>query len=357
MWILLWLGLVLLIAAFWLAPEYAERRVYPHVLVEADTLSEVADVGDEVVFRCRMTNPSRLPCPRVVLSMQLPEELAAALGSEERNVRVETYLLPRQTADIRITVYAVRRGVARWNQAELQFTDMFGLRKSDRTVYTQAQVIVRPSRRVSDGASPLMNELIGELRTQRFYQEDPSLFTGVRPYSRGDSMRAVSWFATARTGELMVKQFGYTTESRVLLLLSGQMHEAFWKIPQRDVIDELCEQAMQLTDRMIGERTSVGLLTNLTDGLGGDRYLSPEPGLVQRERIANRLGSLSLHPALSLADLLRSAARIIRPGETLVLLTAFQDEEAEKALAELKRMHPSVYAYPNAHREEVARTR
>lgn len=345
MWTLLWLGLVLLLAAFWLAPDYWQRRVYPRITLEVDVPRDIADAGDPVEIHCLLTNPSGLPCPRVQLIFHLPEELAVAPTGEERQVRLETYLLPRQTAELTLTVYAVRRGVARWNQAELVFTDMFGLRKDIRTVYPQAQVIVRPNRRVPENAGRLMNELVGDIRTKRYDQEDPSLFTGVRPYQSGDSLRAVSWFATARTGDLMVKQFGHTTESRVLLLLNGQMSGAFWMIAHRDRLDTLCERVLQLADKLVQERAAVGFLTNLTDSLGGGLYEPPTPGLVQRERIANRLGSLSRHPAFSLAELLRTAGRSVKPGDTVVLFTDYQDADGRRALAELRRNHRFVHVY------------
>ncbi|WP_058301996.1 DUF58 domain-containing protein [Gorillibacterium timonense] len=346
MWTLLWFGLVVLLAAFWLAPEYWQHKVYPRITMEANFSHDIADVGDAVQIRCQITNPSRLPCPRVRLLILLPDELSVTAGGEERQLQLETYLLPRQTAELILTVYTARRGVARWNQAEMECTDMFGLRKDSRTVYPKAQVIVRPKRIPPRQAERLMNELVGDIRTKRYDQEDPSLFTGVRPYQSGDSMRAVSWFATARTGNLMIKQFGHTTESRVLLLLNGQMSDAFWMIAHRERLDILCEQALQLTDKLVEERATVGFLTNLLDSLSGGKYVSPDSGLVQRERIANRLGSLSRHPAYSLAELIRSAGRSVHPGETIVLITDYQDEAGRRALAELRRSHRAVYVYP-----------
>ncbi|WP_438433236.1 DUF58 domain-containing protein [Gorillibacterium sp. sgz500922] len=344
MWFLLWLALVMLLAGFWVAPDYWQRRVYPRVRLEAGPVKETADPGEAVELRIRLTNPTALPCPRVRLDFQLPDELAIREeGGGDGRVRLTTYLLPRQTAELALTVYAARRGVARWNQAELHFTDMFGLRHDDRTVYPQALVVVRPRRLAAEPVGRLMNGLVGDIRVRRYDQEDPSLFTGVRAYRSGDPLRSVSWYATARTGGLMVKQFGHTTESRVLLLLNGQMNGDFWMVASRERLDRLCERVLQVADALLAERAEAGFLTNLTDSLGGGLYLPPAPGLVQRERIANRLGSISRHPAHSLAELVRSAQRLIRPGDTLVLVTDFRTPEADAALTELRRHGCSVH--------------
>ena len=141
----------------------------------------------------------------------------------------------------------------------------------------------------------------------------------------------------------MVKQFGHTTESRVLLLLNGQMNGDFWMVASRERLDRLCERVLQVADALLAERAEAGFLTNLTDSLGGGLYLPPATGLAQRERIANRLGSISRHPAHSLAELVRSAQRLIRPGDTLVLVTDFRTPEADAALTELRRHGCSVH--------------
>lgn len=337
MWMLLWVILVMLLAAVWMMPDYWQRKVYSRIRVEAEASSDIADPGEQVEIRIRLTNPSALPCPRIRLDIQLPEELAAAEGVEERRFSLHTFLLPRQTAELAMTVTAVRRGLARWNQATLELGDMFGLRRDILVIYPQTQVIVRPQRLPSLPGSILPEQLVGDIRMKRWFQEDPSLFTGVRSYQYGDPLKAVSWFASARTGGLMVKQFGHTTESRVILLLNGQMYAEFWSVPSRDRMDRLCEFVLQLAAQLIAEQAEVGFMTNLSDGLNAETEISPAGGTVQLERIGNRLGSLSRHMSSSLAELLRAAVTTIRSGDTVVLVTDFHDEESRQALTELRR--------------------
>lgn len=343
MWVLIWLGLVMLLTAFWIAPDYWERNIYPRLRLDTRVSRDFADPGDTVELRIRLTNPSRLPCPRIRLEFQLPEELAVLGGEGERKVALETYLLPRQSVELIVTAVAVRRGVARWNQALLECTDMFGLRRTFRTVYPQMQVIIRPNRLVPLPDRRLMNGLMGDIRVRRFIQEDPSLFTGVRPYQSGDPMRTVSWHATARTGGLMVKQFGHTTEARILLVLNGQMGKDHWVPASRDRLDRLCEHVLQLAMGLSREQMEVGFMTNLSDSLGGHTEVPPASGKVQPERIANKLGSLSRYTASSQAELLRTVGRAVRPGDTVVLVTDYQDEESAQVLMQLRQSRCPVH--------------
>ncbi|RAU93580.1 DUF58 domain-containing protein [Paenibacillus sp. YN15] len=338
MWFLLWLGLVMLLVGLWAAPNYWERRVYPRVRLEVRVSRDYADPGEELELRIRVVNPTRLPCPKIRLDFVLPDELALLGSGGERRVRLDTYLLARQSAELIVSAVAVRRGVARWNQAVLECVDLFGLQRSILTVYPQMQVVIRPARLAPGAGRRLLDGLMGEIRVRRFIQEDPSLFTGVRPYASGDPLKSVSWFATARTGGLMVKQFGHTADARVWLLLNGQMSTEQWAVASRDRLDRLCEHVLQLAVQLTGEQAEVGFLTNLSDSLGSSTELPPAAGPVQPERLANRLGSLSRYTSGSQADMLRAAGRAVRPGDTVVLVTDYRDAESSRSLEALRRL-------------------
>jgi uncharacterized protein (DUF58 family) len=337
MWLLLWLILVMLLIGLWAAPNFWEKRIYPRIRLEVRVSRDYVDPGEELEIRIRVVNPTRLPCPKVRLDFVLPDELAVVGGSGERRVRLDTYLLARQSAELIVPSVAVRRGVARWNQAMLECMDLLGLQQSFLTVYPQMQVIVRPARLAPGAERRLLDGLMGEIRVRRFIQEDPSLFTGVRPYTSGDPLKNVSWFATARTGGLMVKQFGYTTDARIWLLLNGQMGKEQWAVAVRDRLDQLCERVRQLAVQLAGEEAEVGFMTNLSDSLGGSTELLPAAGPVQPERLANRLGSLSRYTSGSQADLLQAVGRAVRSGDTVVLVTDYRDAESARALNMLRQ--------------------
>jgi uncharacterized protein (DUF58 family) len=345
MWLLLWLIMVLAIFSLWAAPEYWGNKVYPRITVETEPMDMIVDIGDPVTFRCRFINPTRLPCPRIRLSWALPEHLRSGSDTDSGQVDIDLYLMPHQIAEVTFTVYAARRGVAEWNEAYLQFTDLLGLRKEYRTVYVHARVVIRPNRKKPIEITRALTELIGEMRTRRFYNEDPSLFMGVRPYQAGDPLRGISWFATARSGELMVKQFGHTTASKVLILFNGQMVYPFWKTLYRHRIDVMCERLIQIAEKLISNGASVGLLTNLNDNIMRNCYEPAASGAYQLARLGNRMGSISPYAISSMADLIHSTAKYAAQGDTLLLFTSYWDAEGIQALAEMNRKYKSVIVY------------
>ncbi|KIL34377.1 hypothetical protein SD71_20330 [Cohnella kolymensis] len=345
MWLLLWFILILVVFSLWAAPEYWGAKVYPRIRVETEPVDTIVDIGDPVTFRCRFINPTRLPCPRIRLSWVLPEHLRSGSDTDTGQVDIDFYLMPRQSAEVTFTVYAARRGVAEWNEAYLQFTDLLGLRKEYRTVYVHARMVIRPNRKKPIEVTKALTELIGEMRTRRYYSEDPSLFMGLRPYQAGDPLRGISWLATARSGELMVKQFGHTTASKVLILFNGQTVYPFWKTFYKHRIDVMCERLIQIADKLIDNGTSVGLLTNLNDNIMRSCYEPAASGAYQSARLANRMGSITPYATSSMADLIHSASDYAAQDDTILLLTSYWDAEGIRALAGMSRRFKSVLVY------------
>ncbi|MCI3921215.1 DUF58 domain-containing protein [Paenibacillus sp. TRM 82003] len=345
MWIALWLLVPAALVSTWTAPLYWKRYVYPRIDVEAFAIDDIVDVGESVAFRCRFANPTRLPCHRVRIEWALPDQLRAGADRSRDRITLEVYLPPRQVTEATVTVHAVRRGIAAWTESEATFTDALGLHKAFRTVYPQGRTVVRPNRTEPLKLASPWSELLGELRARRYHNEDPALLIGTRPYQSGDGFRRISWRATARAGELMTKQFGHTTASKVQLLLNGQMSGELWRIAERDRLDAMCQRLVQLAATLLQSGAAVGLRTNLYDSVALTYAEPPREGAVQLERLANRMGSVSAQPMQSASVLLGSAAGEAASGDTVVFLTAYWDEACLRALADIHRKQGNAIVY------------
>ena len=61
---------------------------------------------------------------------------------------------------------------------------------------------------------------LGEISVRRFLFEDPVLTIGVREYTGSEPLKQISWKQTARTGTLQVKNYDYTVDANVTVLLN-----------------------------------------------------------------------------------------------------------------------------------------
>ena len=134
--------------------------------------------------------------------------------------------------------------------------DYFGLHQVQRSFALFHQLIVYP--RVYPlqelGLNP--TSPIGPLPPPQRIYPDPSRFAGVRGYQPGDPRRAIHWKATARTGQLQVKQFDHTITADTLLALNLDARE--YSVDSWLTDSELAIETALLA-YYLGQRTSLHL--------------------------------------------------------------------------------------------------
>jgi uncharacterized protein (DUF58 family) len=113
------------------------------------------------------------------------------------------------------------------------------------------------------------SKIMGECLTRRYLYEDPFEFRGIREYQPYDTMSAVNWKATAKTGELRVNVHGYTASQEVTIFLNLE-NETMW---EEDALKEECISiAAGLCEKLIDSGISVSLVTNGCDR-NGERFV------------------------------------------------------------------------------------
>lgn len=164
-------------------------------------------------------------------------------------------------------------------------------------------------------------------------------FSGIRPYSPGDSLRHLAWRLSARTGTMLVKEFERAVNSEVTLVVDlnpdihlGVKSQSTWEYA-RDVSLGLLSQQLEMNN-------SVRLISNhffSEMGRGEDHlhYLCHEvaqwdPQLLSDEPELMRWGHSG--------ELLRRTAHLLRSGSTLIYLTPYQRQEFGEAREVLKSL-------------------
>jgi uncharacterized protein (DUF58 family) len=170
--------------------------------------------------------------------------------------------------------------------------------------------------------------------------EDPSRFAGVRPYAPGDPMRRIHARTSARVGRPMTKRFEPSREREVLIALDVQTVEgAAWEAGfGSDDVESLYVIAGSLA-RTLGERrVAFGLMAAGYTGAEtriARVAVSSAPGQVQR--VLDLLARLSAHASAPFERLLVIVARTVRPGTTVLVLTARDPRPFGPALRRLEQ--------------------
>ncbi|KEO83538.1 hypothetical protein EL26_08975 [Tumebacillus flagellatus] len=278
-----------------------------------------------------------MPMPLVELHIPLPEGLAADFGVKHGGLwRTElvyrTYLLPRQRVTFQQDVLCAERGLHRITKTEIKLGDGLGLSTLFEELETPLSLLVRPRPVTEDGLLLRCEELIGETAVQRWYQEDASRLQGVRSYQAGDPYRFIHWAASARSNQLMVKQFETTSETTLYVIPNAQFFDAHWAGGVKSVSEFQYRVAATLLWMASERQFSCGLCTNAAWQGAGWLLQAADRGPGHLDLLLGLLGGLTRQAQCSYAELLRFFRERVSQASTLLLITPYWSDELEDVL-------------------------
>lgn len=193
-------------------------------------------VGERIPIKVSMTNLKRV-FPSFSILVEDPDRRrgmfdmfrrgsAADEDAADRNILQQAAYFPILRAGETRSELSMqsfpRRGAYRLNGFWLSTHYPFGFFRRGERIDAEGEVIVYPSIQDISSFFHLLPFLPGHLEGVHAGPGE-SLFS-IRSYRESDSARRIEWNATAKTGELMVREYARDEESRFCLILDTWMH-------------------------------------------------------------------------------------------------------------------------------------
>lgn len=311
--------------------------------VQREAFTQRSQVGEQA--RERVTIRNLWPIPKLWV------ELRDHSTMPQHSSGFVTYLPANDRRRWVTRTACTMRGKFTLGPATLISGDPFGIFRLERKVPGSSEVLVYPQTTALPGFSLPSAELPGGQDVKsRTYHVTPNV-ASIREYQPGDSFNRIHWRSTARSGQLMVKEFELDPTAEIYLVLDmqerAQQHLLGEGVPagragpgQRAVrelrIAESTEEygvlaAASIARHMLEQNRTVGLIS-----WGQHRELIPaERESRQLFKMLEALSVLRAHGAQPLAEVL--AAESVRFGRncTLVIVTASLDERWVASLQQL----------------------
>lgn len=173
--------------------------------------------GDNAEYIEYFANESIVPCCYIEVRY-FSKKYLTGFSSNSKSY----WFSPFQKAEETQRIQFAHRGVYEFGANEVIFTDLLGIFRINRKVNETIKVRVVP--KIYDVMVPdLFNEinLEAEVRNKRYF-EDVSLFEDVRKYQYGDSIKRIHWKLSAKSQELLVKNYNGISKNRVTILIDMQ---------------------------------------------------------------------------------------------------------------------------------------
>ncbi len=264
-WVMLGAGVLLLLAGWllaWTEPRVAGVAAIALVLVALlftlgrPALAVTLEVpAQHVVVGQRVTGA--LSVRNVGGRRTFPGRLDLPIGEHIASVGMPS-LLANAEFDQSFVIPTERRSVVTVGPAQSVQGDPFGLTGREslwtdaREVFVHPRTVNLPGRQTG-----FVHDLEGHT-TQKLSNSDMS-FHALREYVPGDDRRHIHWRSSARTGDLMVRQFEETRQSRIAIAvdLSDQSYGS------DDEFEDAVSVAASFVQQSFREENPISLVTNV----------------------------------------------------------------------------------------------
>lgn len=181
---------------------------------------KTAPFGEGAVMTERIENRKRLPLVMLEYSYSLVRNFEPYSEDSAKLKSSCKLAVPAKKAIRNRTEFGdLKRGVYTVSDLTLTSRDLFYTLKDSKVCQSNARLTVYPAKIPTDKLNIPFKQMLGTILTRRYSQEDPFELRGIRPYQVYDSMRKINWKASAKTGELKVSQYEYTTDMALMLIL------------------------------------------------------------------------------------------------------------------------------------------
>lgn len=285
-------------------------------VIEGDFFPDENVVDPDAWFDISIKLKNHRRFPLFYVKIQFPfsqefvvhETLMLATTKNGRNghtVRLSTWLNSHEQTTLRIPVAISKRGRYLLSYPTVYLGDFLGLNEHGKDLEQFREVVVAPKEWDAAEVSQVLGKFLGEYSVRRFLFEDPILTLGYREYTGREPFKMISWKQSAQRQQLMVKEYDYTVEPVISVLVNVET--------DLDSPGELLEKCFSLARSVCHTLESRGIsydfYTNaqITGGLGDDNTVNDGLGERHFLRVMELLGRSMYTPSFSFSKLLELA--------------------------------------------------
>jgi len=209
--------------------QYSKKNALKGIKYDYQFSKKLIEIGEPVELISIITNESRRFISFVRMVENFPKGIQAlnkkvfirkaTIGLGYWSYNSSIYLMARSRLQRKLKLTFNKRGRYVFRGATLHGGDFLGLSEKRKKFELSRELIVYPKLIDAPQINEIMGGFLGDISVRRFIMEDPILTVGTREYTGREPLKQMSWKHTARTNQMMVKQFDYTTEMVVTVFL------------------------------------------------------------------------------------------------------------------------------------------
>lgn len=287
------------------------------------TAPDAVHRGDVVSVNALIENPRRLP------------RLSLRVESQDGAGAVFVPTLPgRRLAYLSLPCRFERRGVFPLPEMHLVTAFPFGLIEARQRIADENEIVVYP--RVNAARTSKIERRPRGGPAPRVTASANDEFHSLREYIPGDDLRLIAWRASARLGELMVKEYEPTEFNSILFVLDSRYNPAVDGFAER--FEEAVELTASLAVTLLNRRQRVALLTT-------DLHIPEGEGKAQSLKILDALARVTPAVADAPSAFERSSVADDTRGVIYLFITPDPEQWGMRAADGIRVLDPREVVY------------
>lgn len=278
----------------------------------------VAEIGEPIEISSIVENKK----PLNVSYLKITENFSK--GFSVRKNQYKIFIMPYQRVVRKYKVFVQQRGLYSINNVDFEVGDFAGFKTKKKTLLMKKEVVILPKKLDLEDAIVPLGSLSGDISVRRWIIDDPLMTIGIREYTGNEPERFIHWPSSIKYGNLMVKNFDYTSDNSVMVVLNIETMKPSFKPAEWDIV----EKAISLTRGVLEEfqeaKIPYGFANNSNDYTSEHRkshYYYPGLGQNHLNGFLEILGRIDDKIPLSFEAMLKDLSRKQGNYSTIVIIT------------------------------------
>lgn len=336
---------IFIVLVFAAIGEVTRKKALEKLEIKRECSKYVLSPGEEFKMTTMVENKKWLPVSFLYIEEQIPAEIQRGTneiyelrGSYKfyiNSYSISWYERITRTYNARID----RRGVYMLRALNISVGDVFGFAHESSQKEDVQEIVVYPEVKPLKSIIVENNSIQGESIVKRWIYKDPLYIKGIREYNIEDRMKDIHWKSSLRMNKLMVKDYDYTSERELVMILNVQAGDPYWTYVDKKATERNVEIAVSIAHQAISEGVPVGLWTNAqVINYKGDFKNEIVPSLISQKEIMELCARLDCTCRVELPRYINSKGREFNKNTVYVLITSFLNDESAAIMKKLIRM-------------------
>ena len=311
---------------------------------------QVVDPGESFSITTVIENRKRLPISFIKIKELMPcqlvfdceDELNIHRDLEHTQLTSSLYLGARKSSSRSLSVRLPERGRYFFTGCTMYGGDFIGAGQDVRYISQNAEVAVCPRPCRSTELQEVLGGFLGDISVRRFILEDPVLTAGFREYTGREPFRSISWTQSARGQGLMVKQYDYTAEPSVTVVLNVEYRGDLTR-EMAEKVEKCYRIARTVCKTLEDSGVRYDFITNATTAGAWGRWHTLEEGIGERHfaTVLEGLARAGYGRIMSFDRLIARCMRRSDAGRGRIIITPAMLDGYQRSVDRLTALHGS----------------